>query len=304
MKTVAKAVRRAIWNRAKRQQPVEQIASELGLPERTVRHLLSKLRKHGEQALEPSYGDCGIRRTDAFEKMRKTLFRLHQQHSNWGAGRLLVELRRISSKKRLPSDRTVQRWLREQAIPPAKPGRPKRERPVRSETPHEVWQVDAVEQKRLATGEMFSWLRVADECSGAVLGTVVFSRGTLQLRSALASTNALSKVLQAVGVARRGARGQWRSLGVLWRFSHGFGVVVDRIGREVAVESSSHAARQRSHRTDSWRGAVVGRSEALHEPSTASQAASARRPSATGRVSFPRRQNAFGGLSSIGTAAS
>ena len=37
----------------------------------------------------------------------------------------------------------------------------------RAEHPHDTWEVDAADQKRLANGRMISWLRVVDECSGA-----------------------------------------------------------------------------------------------------------------------------------------
>jgi hypothetical protein len=39
---------------------------------------------------------------------------------------------------------------------------------------HEVWQMDAVECLRLQDGSGASWLRISDECSGAILATDVF----------------------------------------------------------------------------------------------------------------------------------
>ena len=39
--------------------------------------------------------------------------------------------------------------------------------------PHEIWQVDAVENVPLATGQRISWLTVTDEASGAILATEV-----------------------------------------------------------------------------------------------------------------------------------
>lgn len=77
----------------------------------------------------------------------------------------------------IPSDRTLQRWLRRNGLAPAPPGRRRAESRHRAERPHAVWQVDAADQKRLATGEMISWLRVVDECSGAALHSRVFPQG-------------------------------------------------------------------------------------------------------------------------------
>jgi len=48
---------------------------------------------------------------------------------------------------------------------------------LRAARPHQVWQIDAAEQVGLRSGQRVSWLRVVDECSGAVLRTVVFPQG-------------------------------------------------------------------------------------------------------------------------------
>jgi hypothetical protein len=39
---------------------------------------------------------------------------------------------------------------------------------------HDIWQMDAVEQLRLGSGDGVCWLRLVDEYSGAVLATTVF----------------------------------------------------------------------------------------------------------------------------------
>lgn len=45
----------------------------------------------------------------------------------------------------------------------------------RAVRPHEVWEMDASEQIRLLAGRPISWLRLADEFSGAVLQTTVYA---------------------------------------------------------------------------------------------------------------------------------
>src|SRR5205814_1983882 len=60
---------------------------------------------------------------------------------------------------------------------PAPTGRRSAGESLRAQRPHETWQIDAAELVRLRSGERVSWLRIVDECSGAVLWTVVFPQG-------------------------------------------------------------------------------------------------------------------------------
>jgi hypothetical protein len=75
----------------------------------------------------------------------------------------------------LPAARTLQRWFAKAGLGPAPQGRrPKTVKKWRATRPHETWQVDAAEDIPLADGTRTSWLRIADEFTGAVLKTVVF----------------------------------------------------------------------------------------------------------------------------------
>ncbi len=118
------AVRKAIWNRSLAGKPAAQIAEEFQLSARTVRRLLRELRLHGEQALEASYQKAGVRRSANYAKIRKRALKLRQRHARWGAGRLLLELESLYPNHVLPCPRTLQRWLREEEVPPAPCGRP------------------------------------------------------------------------------------------------------------------------------------------------------------------------------------
>src|SRR5205814_5966746 len=69
----------------------------------------------------------------------------------------------------------LERWCRGCNHPPAPAGRPPATQRPRAQYPHDVWEMDAAEQKRLATRALVSWLRFVDDYSGAVLGTRVFS---------------------------------------------------------------------------------------------------------------------------------
>jgi hypothetical protein len=159
-----------------------EIARQLDLPSSTVRGLITRARQaqtdDSPVALQPRYHACGPRPLAA-PPVLETTIGLRRQHPRWGAGRIRVELMRMDRRYEVPSVRTIQRWLRLRDLAPAPPGRPRRSGWHRAERPHETWQVDAADQKRLASGEMVSWLRIVDECSGAALRSHVFFPGLL-----------------------------------------------------------------------------------------------------------------------------
>jgi hypothetical protein len=167
------SVRQAVLRAARPGTSAGAISRLLGLPASTVRHLLRRLQDRGAAGLRTAYDACGQSQTRPDDPVRQAAVQLRADHPRWGAGRLRVQLRRLFPGQPLPCERTLQRWLRRLDQPPAPAGRPTATAP-RARQPHQVWQMDAVEQQPLATGQLISWLRVVDECSGAVLGTVVF----------------------------------------------------------------------------------------------------------------------------------
>lgn len=174
------AVRQAIFRLSGQGIVPADIARQLDLPTSTVRLLLHRFRDRGAAALRPDYQACGRHQASRPSVWLPTLLRLHGERPRWGAGRLRVELAELCPHQTLPCPRTLQRWLRRQNVRPARPGRPSAAETGRSRQPHEVWQMDAVEQLPLATKEQVSWLRIADEASGAVLQTAVFPPEPLQ----------------------------------------------------------------------------------------------------------------------------
>jgi transposase InsO family protein len=68
----------------------------------------------------------------------------------------------------------LQRWLREAGLTPPPVRRVGALDDRRASEPHQVWQMDAVEGLRLGDGSGACWLRLTDECSGAILATAVF----------------------------------------------------------------------------------------------------------------------------------
>src|SRR5205809_763037 len=73
--------------------------------------------------------------------------------------------------------RHLPRRSRRAGLTPAPAGRRTATDARRADCPHQVWQMDAAELVKLRTGLRVCWLRVAYECSGAVLWTAVFPRG-------------------------------------------------------------------------------------------------------------------------------
>ncbi len=102
---------------------------------------------------------------------------MRQKHPRWGGGLIRVMLHEANES--CPSVRTLQRWFQNGKLAPAPPGRRAASEKQRARCPHQTWQMDAVDQLRLGSGDRVSWLRLVDECSGAVLKTVIFPPGLL-----------------------------------------------------------------------------------------------------------------------------
>ena len=164
-------VRLALLRGFKKGDSVSVLAARFNLSSRTVRHLIQKLQDQSD--LSPAYQRCGQPESTPTALIAEGM-RLRQQHGSWGAGLIRVLLQEEHPQEEVPCVRTLQRWLLRLRADPAPPGRKPANESQRARRPHDIWQMDAAEQKRLKTGQQISWLRIADECSGAVLKTVVF----------------------------------------------------------------------------------------------------------------------------------
>jgi hypothetical protein len=262
-RALSPSVRQAIWNRFQAGQDYRRIAAECEVSPRSVRRLIREVQKRGQQAFLAGYASAGVRRSKHFEKMRRRTLKLRKQHPRWGAGRLLLELTALYRDQLLPCERTLQRWLCQEQLPPARAGRPPVARTQRTTLPHEVWQIDAAEQKRLATGQMISWLRVADEGSGGVLKTIVFSRRVFHARATTYRSKPLSCCIFRVGTAMHHTRGQRCAVGIVERSPAGPGVVGHWLGGRNALESSQMPRGECCHRTKPKSGSKLGGTDAV-----------------------------------------
>ncbi len=173
-------VRQAVLRRWQHGQTAVEIAAALALRARTIRHLIRTFRHAAAndlQTLAPAYPHCSWRRSWNNQLLRHDALQMRRQHPGWGAGLIRVFLGQRWRRQPLPSVRTLQRWFQREGLGPAPRGRRPRGLRARAQRPHEVWQMDAVEQIRLQNKQLACWLRITDEFSGAVLHTKVMPVG-------------------------------------------------------------------------------------------------------------------------------
>ena len=100
---IAPAVRYAIVQRHHQGHATTQIALDLELCQRSVRHLLQAFRTHGSSTLQPRYAACGARADHDHDPLYRQALWLRGQHPRWGAGRLRLQLAKLSPERPLPS---------------------------------------------------------------------------------------------------------------------------------------------------------------------------------------------------------
>jgi transposase len=254
-------VRQAIFQRWQKGESVASLAKDFQLCERTVRHLVRRFVERGQSGVIPDYARCATKTAPTDGATFQKVVQMRQQHPTWGAGLIRVFLRQELEVS--PSERTLQRWLQRAALSPAPPGR----RPTRDEhrarRPHQVWQMDAAEQIRLASDQWASWLRLVDECSGAVLQTTVFPPAVLELGGTRSRATGVARGFFPMGAARGVPGRQRRTLGIGRRLAHRLGAVVDRLGCGDDLESTSATSRQWRGRTVARHGQTLGRAQDL-----------------------------------------
>jgi len=166
-------LRQEIVRRHQQGLPLTQIAADLAIPYGTVRKIWRLYRQQGLERLTPDYGGLGRPVPPSTQELLRIACDLKRDHPTWGAGLIRLKLRKHAHDAPIPSIRNLQ-----VAFVRAGVHRPRRRRAPavvvpQAVHPHEVWQVDAVENVPLATGQRICWLTVTDEASGAILATEV-----------------------------------------------------------------------------------------------------------------------------------
>lgn len=194
-------VRQVILKRWQKGESVASLAEELKLSVRTVRNLVRRFSERGQSGLEADYGRCATNTIPTNSDEYQKAIDMRKQHPTWGGGLIRVLLQEQGHDD-CASERTLQRWFQRSTLAPAPPGRRPDSDERRAHQPHEVWQMDAVDQLRLASGQQVSWVRLVDECSGAVLQTTIFPPALLELSQTRGRAGVVAPGFFAVGKAQ------------------------------------------------------------------------------------------------------
>ena|GEM_PF-1449957 len=236
-------LRQEIVRRRQQGLPLTQIAADLAIPYGTVRNIWRLYRRHDREGLAPDYRSCGRPVPPPIQKLLRTACDLKREDPVWGAGLIRLQLRKHAHDRDLPSVRSLQ-------LPFVRAGvnRPRRRRAAavvvpQAVQPHEIWQVDAVENVPLAISQRICWLTVSDEASGAILATEVSPPPPVGTRPRARDPGDVPPRLRPLGPARPRARRQRLSLGLVPRPAPRAGVVVNRAGGRTDLESPGPATR-------------------------------------------------------------
>ena len=237
-------LRQEIVRRRQQGLPLTQIAADLAIPYGTVRNIWRLYRRHDREGLAPDYRSCGRPVPPPIQELLRIACDLKREHPVWGAGLSRLQLRKHAHDRDLPSVRSLQL-----AFVRAGVNRPRRRRAAavvvpQAVQPHEIWQVDAVENVPLATGQRICWLTVTDEASGAILATEVSPPPPVGTRLRARDPGDVPPRLRPLGPARPRARRQRLSLGLVPRPAPRARVVVNRAGGRTDLEPPGPAHAQ------------------------------------------------------------
>src|SRR5262249_24714451 len=131
------------------------------------------------------------------------------------------------------------------------------------------------------------WLRIADECSGAVLWTAVFPPGPLDSGPTEGSPGTTPPGLWPVGATRAIPGGQRRAVGLVGRPADRLDAVADRLGGGRGRGSPGAPPGQRGGGTFAGDRQTLGRASDLRRPGGAATAAGGHGPDPTAGISQP-----------------
>lgn len=257
-------VRRQMLQMHEQGRTLAVIARQLNLSRRTVSRLLRRAADNSVDGLLPRYDHAPHHRCALEAKWRDELMQTAEDHPTWGATYLRLRLSERHPQVDWPSARTMQRWIEAVRPRPAPPGRkPTATSRARAGRPHEVWQIDAVDQLALGNGQKVCWLRMTDECSGAFLQTKVFSPDVLSSGARTRCATSVSSLFFSLGLAPSHPRRQRQSLGNVERLAASPGLVADRFGHRDNLERPGPSAAKRRGRTFARNGQALERTEDL-----------------------------------------
>src|SRR5512135_213498 len=257
-KPVPIPVRRKLLQRARQGESTASLAAAFGLAPRTVRHLRKRFLDRGPEGVSPDYrAPRGLPHAYP-DQVREAALALRRQHPTWGAVLIRVALRARRPKIAWPSPSTLRRWFHDAGLGPAPPPQRPRPQSKRATAPHQTWQIDASERIPLAHGSQVCWLRVVDEATGAVLGTVIFPPSLLEPGRSPRHPGGPAGAVRPLGPARAAEDRQRDALGLARRPADRLGVLAGGPGCGPADQPPASAASQRHDRALAGGGQVVG----------------------------------------------
>lgn len=134
-----------------------------------VKKIWYRYVKEGAAGLETRYKNCGQGRK--YDTSIRQLIE-EQRSGAEGAPYIRSVLEEKYPDRRIPHERTIQRWWKSKGSHRPK-GRRGKAQASWTRYAHQVWQIDGKEQIELGNGQLVSWLNIVDEGSKAELLTQV-----------------------------------------------------------------------------------------------------------------------------------
>jgi hypothetical protein len=246
-------IRQAMRRRLEHGATVTQLSQDFGIAPRTVRNLVRAWRGRPESSVTPAYVHRPSPPPPPDHPAYEPALLLRREHPGWGAVLIRIYLDRQGVRP-LPASRTLQRWFSRAGLGPAPPGRRPEVSQGRAAAPHEIWEVDAAEEIRLGNGATVSWLRIADEFTGAVLHTAVFPPRALEFRPGDRHPGTTASGVRPLGTPAARAGGQRRAVGLDRGTADRTGAVADRVGGGRDLEPGAMPSSQRRGRAVAGHG--------------------------------------------------
>jgi hypothetical protein len=173
---VSMAVRQSIIDRYLKDEKICVIAQDLEVSRGTVYALINRHKSQGDEGLKTSYAPCGKKPPSEQEFIYRAVRMMRHYHPKWGAEKIRAEITLLRPQLELPHCRTFNRWFHKtgQLDIALKSSLPKEQAKLAKRL-HEIWQVDAKEEMKIANGTKQCWLNITDEFSGTVISPPVFS---------------------------------------------------------------------------------------------------------------------------------
>jgi hypothetical protein len=171
-KAICLPIREQIVTLKQQGNTLQAISQQLNLSFATVRAIWSRFGQFGQAGLLTHFDQCGAPPPSPTDRVFRAARWLRYRHPRWGSP-LIHSLLVQRYGQMVPTIRTLNRWYKQAGLTPPR-ARPNRAVIGKATAVHNIWQVDAKEQLKLADGQLACYLTMTDEHSGAWLTSLVF----------------------------------------------------------------------------------------------------------------------------------